>query len=59
MKRHYPLGTGRKLNVQNTFRRRPKLLNVLCPGGRMNLEKEAHVPSIKVNQNQWNKLITN
>ena len=27
----YPLDTGRKLNVHNTFRRRPgRLLNVLC-----------------------------
>ena len=29
--KNYPLGTGRKLNVHNTFRRRPgRLLNVLC-----------------------------
>ena len=29
--RPYPLDTGRKLNVHNTFRRRPgRLLNVLC-----------------------------
>ena len=29
--RYYPLGTGRKLNVHKTFRRRPgRLLNVLC-----------------------------
>ena len=28
---HYPLDTGRKLNVHKTFRRRPRrLLNVLC-----------------------------
>ena len=27
----YPVGTGRKLNVHKTFRRRPgRLLNVLC-----------------------------
>ena len=27
----YPVDTGRKLNVHNTFRRRPgRLLNVLC-----------------------------
>ena len=28
---HYPVDTGRKLNVHKTFRRRPgRLLNVLC-----------------------------
>ena len=28
---NYPVDTGRKLNVHNTFRRRPgRLLNVLC-----------------------------
>ena len=31
MKRDNPVDTGRKLNVHNTFRRRPgRLLNVLC-----------------------------
>ena len=28
---HYPVDTGRKLNVHKTFRKRPgRLLNVLC-----------------------------
>ena len=31
LQRHYPVDTGRKLNVHKTFRRRPgRLLNVLC-----------------------------
>ena len=29
----YPLGTGRKLNVRETFRRCHRCLNVLCPEG--------------------------
>ena len=31
LKKSYPIDTGRKLNVDKTFRRRPgRLLNVLC-----------------------------
>ena len=48
---HYPVNTGRKLNVHKTFRRRPgRLLNVLC---KFNLRPVSTGYGIRGLANSW------